>query len=106
MHDLQQTLVLAAFGIFGGALTVGAWLPRRRGTADWLMGIGATVAAISFGAFGSALSLFDSNQLKQGLLFAGEGGMGTGALLFSMGFLMNRMEQRRREGHPVGQERS
>ena len=101
MDDLHQTLVLAAFGIFGGALTVGAWLPRRRGTADWLMGIGATFSAISFGVFGSALSLFDGNQLKQALLFGGQGGMGTGVLVFSMGYLINRFERRKSELHPV-----
>lgn len=93
--------MLAVFGLFGAALTVGAWLPRRRTAADWLMGVGATVAAIAFGVFGSALSLLDSNPLKLGLTAGGEGAMGLGVLVFSMGYLMNRLERRQREARTV-----
>jgi hypothetical protein len=98
MNGLVEILILASFGLFGGALTIGSWLPRRRGLADWLMGIGSTLGAISFGIFGVAISLNFTSPTYRMLLQSSLGGIGIGAIIFSMGFLMHRASQRNQEG--------
>lgn len=96
-RDLIEWMVLASIIVAGLAVCVGTWVPRRKRAADWFMAAGGTMTPLAmigltvvneiFYIFGEWLDTF-----LYGLLAGG-------ALLFAMGYVMDRLNRRNQQDY-------
>ena len=94
--------MLGAFVVSSLALAIGAWSPRRQGIPDWFMRIGGTIlllgimATASFFIFPNLGSSVLGGEAAGVIVYSSVSG---GLLLFSMGYLADRIRQRASGSH-------
>jgi len=98
--DIEHFMQAAALGlgICGLALVIASWLKRNKHAEDWAMALGATCAM--FGAFGLIMAVMRVHQVQSdeaGFMIMGLGV--TGVLVFTMGFVIDRIKDRQKKDH-------
>ena len=99
--DLIRILALACIILAGLVVSITSWLPRGKRLADWVMVVGATMAPLGlllmtlyYEVLYSMDSLYDIYDWLEDVSVGLTAG---GAILFAMGFAMDRISRRKRE---------
>lgn len=94
MYGFMATVLVVAL-----AVTIGAWLRREKDLWDWMMAIGGSVVVV--GVVVILVIVLDLVRMRNEdfIVFGALGAIGTGLLMFAMGYVMDRLRLRREEDH-------
>jgi hypothetical protein len=99
-EEILRWMVLGGITVSGLAVSVSAWFPRQKRLADWFMVAGGTMTPLSFIGmilYYEILALFASEY--DWLEHLINGGLAGGAVLFAMGYVLDRAGRRKAQDY-------
>jgi hypothetical protein len=102
--QLEMWMILGALVISGLSIAIASWFPRRKCLADWLMVAGATMMPLGLIAAIVYYEVLDYSYHAQWIEPFLLGCMCGGAVLFAMGYVLDRISRRNEQDYRAAEQ--